>query len=371
MSDISAGAIEVGSVVDTIYDTLLSGGPLQGCIDAIRRSIEAAAVVLTIDVRGQSGDRLTVCSADYDDDMAARPGHAHVDLESLLGSRAPNARPMLPEQLAEFHHVTADAGSSDDARYHLVMIRNRAASPFDAEDSMLCAMLLSHIRRAFELAGRIGTTDVERQVYSSVLDKLSVGAIILDDKGAVLQTTALAAEILNARDGLTTHRGHLAATSASHDKELQLALKAALAGQPAEGEAMAAPRAVSVARDSGARDLGLIVQPLGASAKSDSKLRRSSAVVFIRDAERNAELESGMLRQLFDLTPAEAAEARSLTTGLSLDESAEALNISRNTARAHLRSIFSKSGITRQTELMRLMLNSAAVLGDGPAHSLL
>ena len=364
MSDISSAAIEVGSVVDIIYDTLLSGRPLQGCIDAIRRSIEVAAVVLTIDVRGQSGDRLTVCSADADDDGLAQPGYAHVDLEALFGNRT-------PEHLEEYHHVTADAGSSDDARYHLVMIRDRAASPFDAADSMLCAMLLSHIRRAFELAGRIGTTDVERQVYSSVLDKLSVGAIILDDKGAVLQTTALAAEILNARDGLTTHRGHLAATSASHDKELQLALKAALAGQPAEGEAMAAPRAVSVARDSGARDLGLIVQPLGASAKSDSKLRRSSAVVFIRDAERNAELESGMLRQLFDLTPAEAAVARSLTTGLSLDESAEALNISRNTARAHLRSIFSKSGITRQTELMRLMLNSAAVLGDGPAHSLL
>lgn len=354
MSDISAGAIEVGSVVDTIYDTLLGGQPLQRCIDAIRTSIAAAAVVLTIDVRGQSGDRLTICSAG--DDESGRPGHAQVDIEALLGGRT-------AEHLADYHHVTADAGSSEDARYHLVMLRDRASSPFDAQHSMLCAMLLSHIRRAFELAGRLGTTDIERQVYAGVLDKLSVGAIILDDKGAVLQTTALAAEILNARDGLATHRGHLAATSASDDRELQLAIRAALAGQPAEGEAMATPRAVSVARESGARDLGLIVQPLGASARSDSKLRRSAAVVFIRDADRNAELESGTLRQLFDLTPAEAAVARSLTTGLSLDEAAEVLNISRNTARAHLRSIFSKSGITRQTELMRLMLNSAAVLG--------
>ena len=357
MSDISAGAIEVGSVVDTIYDTLLSGQPLQRCIDAIRSSIAAAAVVLTIDVRGQNGNRLTVCSAD---DEEGRPGHAQVDIEALLGNR--NA-----EHLADYHHVTADAGTSDDARYHLVMLRARDALPFDGQDSIQCAMLLRHIRRAFELAGRLGTTDIERQVYAGVLDKLSVGAIILDDKGAVLQTTALAAAVLSAHDGLTTHRGHLAATSASDDKELQLAIRAALAGQLAEGEGMAAPRAVSVARDSGARDLGLIVQPLGASARSDSKLRRSAAVVFIRDADRNAELESGTLRQLFDLTPAEAAVARSLTTGRSLDEAAEVLNISRNTARAHLRSIFSKSGITRQTELMRLMLNSAAVLGYASA----
>lgn len=364
MSDYTTATLEVGSVVDTIYDTLLGGGPLQRCIDAIRKTIEAAAVVLTIDVRGQSGDRLTICSAQPGDTDGAEMGRAHIDLESIFGNRSISPKPMLPEHLADFHHVTADAGSNEDARYHLWMIRGRDASPFGNHDSMVCAMLLSHIRRAFELAGRIGTTDIEKQVYSSVLDKLSVGAIILDDKGAILQSTTLATAILGARDGLTSHRGHLSAISAGDDKELQLALKSALASQPADGEAMAVPRAVSVSRDSSPRDLGLIVQPLAAAPNADSKLRRSAAVVFIRDPDRNAELESGMLRQLFDLTPAEAAVARGLTTGLSLDEAAEALNISRNTARAHLRSIFSKSGITRQTELMRLMLNSAAVLGQ-------
>jgi len=364
VSEYSTATLEVGSVVDTIYDILLSGGPLQRCIDAVRKSIEAAAVVLTIDVRGQSGDRLTICSAQPGDADGQEMGRVRIDLESIFGNRTLSPKPMLPEHLADFHHVTADAGSSEDARYHLWMIRGRDASPFGNQDAMVCAMLLSHIRRAFELAGRIGTGDIERQVYSSVLDKLSVGAIILDEKGAILQSTALASEILGARDGLTSHRGHLSATSASDDKELQIALKSALANQPADGEAMVTPRAVSVSRDSSSRDLGLIVQPLGASPNADNKLRRSAAVVFIRDPDRNAELESGMLRQLFDLTPAEAAVARSLTTGLSLDEAAGALNISRNTARAHLRSIFSKSGITRQTELMRLMLNSAAVLGQ-------
>ena len=55
-----------------------------------------------------------------------------------------------------------------------------------------------------------------------------------------------------------------------------------------------------------------------------------------------------------------------LAAGLSLEDAASSLDISRNTARAHLRSIFSKSGITRQTELVRLMLNSAVVLGERP-----
>ena len=52
-----------------------------------------------------------------------------------------------------------------------------------------------------------------------------------------------------------------------------------------------------------------------------------------------------------------------MANGLSLDEAAELLNIRRNTARAHLRSIFSKTGVRRQTELVRLILNSVVSLG--------
>jgi DNA-binding CsgD family transcriptional regulator len=68
-------------------------------------------------------------------------------------------------------------------------------------------------------------------------------------------------------------------------------------------------------------------------------------------------------KQLFNLTKAETALAMELANGLSLEEAAEALNIRRNTARAHLRSIFSKTGVRRQTELVRIMLNSVVALG--------
>jgi DNA-binding CsgD family transcriptional regulator len=68
-----------------------------------------------------------------------------------------------------------------------------------------------------------------------------------------------------------------------------------------------------------------------------------------------------MARQLFDFTPAEANFDVELVNGLSLDEAAIKLGIRRNTARAHLRSIFMKADVTRQSELVRVLLN--AVLG--------
>jgi DNA-binding CsgD family transcriptional regulator len=47
---------------------------------------------------------------------------------------------------------------------------------------------------------------------------------------------------------------------------------------------------------------------------------------------------------------------------LNLDEVAAALGMSRNTARAHLRSVFTKTGISRQSALVRLILKSVASL---------
>ncbi|MNT69412.1 Bacterial regulatory protein, luxR family [compost metagenome] len=70
-----------------------------------------------------------------------------------------------------------------------------------------------------------------------------------------------------------------------------------------------------------------------------------------------------MVRKLFDLTPAETALALVLADGMTLDEAAEALGTSKNTARAHLRAIFSKTGVTRQATLVRMLLSSVISLG--------
>jgi len=52
-----------------------------------------------------------------------------------------------------------------------------------------------------------------------------------------------------------------------------------------------------------------------------------------------------------------------LTNGLTLEEAAEESGISKNTARTHLRAIFSKTGVTRQATLVRILLGSVVPLG--------
>ena len=66
------------------------------------------------------------------------------------------------------------------------------------------------------------------------------------------------------------------------------------------------------------------------------------------------------MQRLFHFTQAEARLSLLLVDGLSLDEAAAQMAIRKNTARAHLRAIFSKTGVKRQTTLMRLLVNSVA-----------
>ncbi|MNJ68757.1 Bacterial regulatory protein, luxR family [compost metagenome] len=86
-------------------------------------------------------------------------------------------------------------------------------------------------------------------------------------------------------------------------------------------------------------------------------------VVYVRDAVGKSLVSNLATAQLYNLTPAETGLAMELANGLSLEEASEVLNIRRNTARAHLRSIFSKTGVRRQTELVRILLNSVVALG--------
>lgn len=67
------------------------------------------------------------------------------------------------------------------------------------------------------------------------------------------------------------------------------------------------------------------------------------------DATRLAPVE--LIQGLFDLTTMEARVARALATGSDVGNAAQTFGISRETVRAHLKSIFSKTGFSRQTDL--------------------
>jgi DNA-binding CsgD family transcriptional regulator len=79
------------------------------------------------------------------------------------------------------------------------------------------------------------------------------------------------------------------------------------------------------------------------------------SIVFITPVVPNSSLSADLLQALFDLTPAEARVASLVANGKTIAGIAFADNSSENTIRTHLKSVFQKTGVRRQTELVSLI----------------
>jgi DNA-binding CsgD family transcriptional regulator len=60
-------------------------------------------------------------------------------------------------------------------------------------------------------------------------------------------------------------------------------------------------------------------------------------------------------RSIHGLTPAESHLVGELANGLTLDQIARRFQVTKNTVRDQLKSVFAKTGIRRQAELIRLI----------------
>ncbi|RUY23822.1 helix-turn-helix transcriptional regulator, partial [Mesorhizobium sp. M7A.F.Ca.CA.001.13.2.1] len=69
------------------------------------------------------------------------------------------------------------------------------------------------------------------------------------------------------------------------------------------------------------------------------------------------------VRELFDLTPAEARLATALASGRSLKEAADTSNITVKTGRTYLERIFSKTRTRQQSELVALLKSTEPLSG--------
>lgn len=260
-----------------------------------------------------------------------------------------------------FHTLGANITTQDGGLLRFRISRPRTSQRFSEGERALCELLLPHLRRAFHMYSQLDRSASLGSLFSQAIGRLSIATMILDESSMVLELNPVAQEILNSNDGLKLVGGRLEATYPSDNRELQRLLRSVALCQAAEGRDSA--EAMSISRPSGQMSFGLVVEPIPSQELIEGK-GRPSAVIYIRDAVGKSQASSLVTKQLFNLTPAETALALELANGLSLEEAAEALNIRRNTARAHLRSIFSKTGVRRQTELVRIMLNSVVALSQ-------
>lgn len=377
----SPGALslaEYDALVGQVYQGPLENIPWSGAMDRLRCLLRANWVTLTLRAASASQPGLIVLSGNdgvivAPDTFSSYYAFALDPFVDLPSDRVVTVDEMLGEhqwinsefykQFVQPHHIRymtgADIRTPDGVDCRLRICRPLDAGQFSADDKALCQCLLPHLRQAVHLHSHLDLIKSERELYAATVNRMLVGAIIFDESGAIMKINRVAEDILADKDGIELIRGVLQADYSNENHELQRLIRLALTP-----EARLTPRvsdAISLTRPSGRAKLGVMVRAIPLSAWSEGG-HRPAVAVFVRDPDRKSQASADLMRRLFDFTPAEAALALQLANGHSLDEAAEELDIRKNTARAHLRAIFSKTGVTRQTTLVHVLLNSVISL---------
>jgi DNA-binding NarL/FixJ family response regulator len=375
---VSLTLTEFSELLAAIYEGPLEAVPWKSALDLLRRHLRASYVTLMLRPPSAERDALMVNSAgdwpitreaEYNkhyyalDPFVDLPQDKVVTVNELIGDanwRESEFYKNFLKPLDILHALGADIRTDDGLECRLRVARPHREPPFSENDKLLCTSILPHLKRAVRLHSQLELMDSERRLYAGTVDRMLVGTVTLDETGAVLKSNPVADEMFREADGLCIVNGVLRADASAENRELQRLVKQALSGE--SGGRPAVVDALSITRKSSPGKLGVLIRSLPNTGSSKAK-RRPSVALFIRDAERKSEASREMVRRLFDLTPAEASLALALANGLTLDEAADAVHIRKNTARAHLRAIFSKIGVTRQTTLVRVLLSSVIWLG--------
>lgn len=239
------------------------------------------------------------------------------------------------------------------------VINGSDAPDFDESDKAMLAALRPHLEQALAIFARISREETELQALIDTLDRLTICTLILSGTGQILRANSAARRLLDARDVALSKDGHLELAYRPANSELQMLISKALA---ASREKTAQPFVEAMRLESMTNHhVGVLVRslvPVGLHANDSAP----SVVVYFAGNGQAQPIER-LVTQLFDLTPSEAHLATLLATGSSLAEAAEKLDLTENTVRTYCKTILNKVGVRRQTELVRLILRSVAVLG--------
>jgi DNA-binding CsgD family transcriptional regulator/PAS domain-containing protein len=240
----------------------------------------------------------------------------------------------------------------DNAMLFLSLNRGDSQDAFGEPERHVVQLLMPHLRRAAALDGRLA--QMEEQQW--MLDALSFPVIHVASDRRILWANQAGEKLLNQGNALFVRAGKIHARVRTANLKLDAMLRAGSHGgwlrsgelEDSEFSCFLAPAPVRL-------------RPMLGPTR-----QQSGFLLFVATVPIDGRLET-RLREAWGLTTAEARLAVALLESDNLQMAADRLQISRNTAKTQLSSLFQAAGVRRQSELVRRMLTVAAI-NPGNGH---
>jgi len=234
--------------------------------------------------------------------------------------------------------------TADDKLYCLVIQRSIQQASFSAAELKDLANISSALSRAATEARALGLARAEGALSS--FSVLGWPAVLLDHDGQLILNQN--AEQLLSGD-VTINGGRIASFAHQATMVLDRELFAFKRSRPS----IILKPLMPLPRRGDRRPL--LVFALRVSAISKDVFSRRQIILKFIDLDVHPQPSESVLCRYFALSAAEARLARGVATGKSLDVLANELNITTQTARHELKSVFAKLNVHRQPELVALL----------------
>lgn len=224
-----------------------------------------------------------------------------------------------------------------------------------ADERRFMALLSPHLRRAAMIGDLLDHERVQTATFRDALERLQTPVILVNSASLVLYANAPAHGLFEAGGNIKLVNGCFTPTNES----LMLAMSSALL------------RAAGSDSDLGGRGIGIPLslpgQPIAVAyvlplknTEIRSAFKTATAAIFISTSAASVPPHQQVLATLYELTPAEARVMSMMGGGLAAGLVAAQLSVTENTVKTHLARVYSKTGVARQSELVKLVCQLAS-----------
>jgi DNA-binding CsgD family transcriptional regulator/PAS domain-containing protein len=241
----------------------------------------------------------------------------------------------------------------------LVVGRHERHGPITDREIEIGMLLLPHLRRAVTISNVLDVRAIERARMAEALDALPCGVVLSNSESKILHVNRAAEHMLQNGAAVQGTGGILSAKAPAAAQELRKAIRLA-----ARDEVQLGKTGLAIGlTGSDASPLFAHVLPMNGSELRTRLQPEAVAAVFIGPpmavarSLTPAETKEYLLKR-FGLTKAETDVALEIVKGDGREAAAARLGISMTTVRTHLSHIFEKTGVRRQAELVRLLMQS-------------
>ncbi|TXS91897.1 PAS domain-containing protein [Parahaliea maris] len=235
--------------------------------------------------------------------------------------------------------------SNDSSLSMLLHPRCDGSQTVDNRHGQFLQQLAPHLKQSVSLYEKLSQLQQTNDTLSQCLDRCNAGVAVLGASGEVRWLNGSAREVLQRSRHLSLANGRLRCADPDDANRLAELVAAAASGESA-GE-----RFVGAVGPGWDRPVQLLAVPVLAASGP-------CVALYLSDDALRSELSPEEVVQLYGLTPAEARLAIALCEGATVNEYAEGRGVAVGTVRIQLKSIFSKLGLNRQPELVRLIGSS-------------